>query len=252
MVLHRRRKKSSITTGLSDLAWDDASLEGQSLDDAGADAKILWLKAMFPDIVETAIRYRLQKCNENLTRTIDELLNLSFVDHNEPEGRSGIPRGIDGFTQFDEHSRGRKKGRPRRQTRRNESTRSSSGTSTNADALNEPKNVWTSMSDNVDFICARTNLDAKVVRSTYNAQKKLLDRTISSIASEKGVVLESTGRLSLLHQVQFAELRSDFPTISDQQLHGLLAMSGNIISASQELAAAMVVTPVSTSNGTLR
>lgn len=240
----------SITTGLSDLAWDDASLEGQSLDDAGVDAKILWLNAMFPDIVKTTIRYRLQKCNENLTRTIDELLNLSFIEQNEPEGKSGIPRGIDGFTQFDDHSRGRKaKGKVRRQTRRNESTRSNSTTSPHIDALNEPKNVWASMTDDVDFICARTNLDAKFVRSTYNAQKKLLGRTVSSIASEKGVALESTGRLSLLHQVQFAELRSDFPTIPDLQLHGLLAMSGNIISTGHELAAAMVAVPELTSNG---
>ncbi len=238
----------SITTGLSDLAWDDPSAEGQCLDDAGEDGKTAWLKAMFPDVTKENICYRLQKCNKNLTRTIDELLNLSFINHNEPGGQSAIPKGIEGFTQAEDHGRGRK-GKGKRRMHTNDTTTSDSATSMNTTISREAKNVWTSMADDVEFICARTVFNAQSVRSMYNAQNKLLGATIGSMASEEGVKLKSIQALDSLNQIHLAELRRDFPTVPDSQLYGLLVISGNMVSTAQELATVMLASPTQTSAG---
>jgi hypothetical protein len=238
----------SITTGLSELAWDDPSANGQCLDDADNDTKASWLRAMFPNIVEEKICYRLEKCNSNLTRTIDELLNLWFIDQNEPGGLSAVLKGIDGFAQAEDHSRGRKgKAKGKRRMPTNESTRSSSMTSIDADASVKPRNVWTSMSDDVDFICARTHLATQNVRILYETQHKSLSRTINSMALKEGEELTSMEALDSLEQRQLAELRGGFPTIPDSSLYGLLILSGNTLPAASDLAAAMVASPTATS-----
>lgn len=233
----------SITTGLSDLAWDDVSAEGRDLDDAGDEAKVAWLRAMFPDITEQNVCYRLQKCHGNLTRTIDELLNLSFIDQSEPEGQSTIPKGIDGFTQVEDHGRGRK-GKAKRRLRTSDSTRSNSTTSMHAGAQHEPSNVWESMADDVEFICARSELRTQYVRSIYNAQNKSLARTISLLASQEGAKFSSVKTSSSVEKAQFAKLHTEFPSIPESQLYGLLVMSGNKISAAHELAGAMITAPM--------
>jgi len=229
----------SITTGLSELAWGDPSTEGQCLDDAGEESKVSWLQAMFPEIIEDNICYRLRKCSGDLTRTIDELLNLAFIDQKDPGWQSGIPKSIDGFTQVEDLGRGRK-GKGKRRLHTTDSTRSNSTASMNGDIQRESHNVWTSMAGDVEFICAKTNLDSQTVRAIYNSQNKSLARTISSLGSKEGAKLESTDALEPLQQAQLAELRSDFPTLPNSLLYGLLVVSGNIISAAHDLAAIVV------------
>ncbi len=236
----------SITTGLSDLAWDDVSVGGRDLDDAGDEVKVAWLRAMFPDITEQNVCYRLQKCHGNLTRAIDELLNLSFIDQTEPEGQSAIPKGIDGFTQV-EHGDGGRKRKAKRRLRTSESTGSNSTTSKHAKPHHRPCNVWASMADDVEFICARTILLPQSVRSMYNAQNKSLARTISLMGSLEGAKFSSVAALSSLEGAQVAKLRTEFPTVPESQLYGLLVVSGNMISAAHELAAAMLTAPIETS-----
>jgi hypothetical protein len=240
----------SITTGLSDLAWDDPSVEGQSLDDADEEAKARWLNAMFPDINQDNISYRLRKCKGNLTRTIDELLNLSFIDKDESEGPPAIPRGIDGFVQANDHGGGRK-GKGKRRMRLDDSSRSSSATSLDAGTSKELKNVWASMADDVEFIIARTILPAHSIKSVYNAQDRSLSSTISALASEEGAKLICLDGLDSLKQVQLAELRNNFPTVAASQLYGLLVVSDNTIAAARELAAEMVSSPRRSSPGKL-
>jgi hypothetical protein len=229
----------SITTGLSELAWDDPSTEGQCLDDAGEESKVSWLKAMFPEIIDDNICYRLRKCSGDLTRAIDELLNLAFLDQKDPGWQSGIPKSIDGFTQAEDLGCGRK-GKGKRRLRTTDSTRSNSTASMNGDSPRDPHNVWASMAGDVEFICAKTNLDPQTVRTIYNGQNKSLARTISSLGSKEGAKLESLNALESLEQAQLTELRSDFPTLPDSLLYGLLVVSGNIISAARELAAIVV------------
>jgi hypothetical protein len=232
----------SSTTWLGDPIGDDPSAEGQCLEDAGEEAKVEWLKAMFPDIAGPDIAYRLRKCTGNITRAVDELLNLLFIDQNEPGGQSAIPKGIDGFTHLDGQGRGLK-GKGKRRMRMSDSVRSSAAASMGTGASREPRNVWTSMADDIDFICTRTSLQAQHVRSMYDAQKKSLASTISSMASAESTKLDSPETLDPLSQVQLAALREDFPAIPASQLYGLLVMSGSIVPAAHELAAAMMSAP---------
>jgi hypothetical protein len=243
----------SITTGLSELAWDDPCTEGQCLDDAGDESKVSWLKAMFPEIMEDNICYRLRKCSGNLTRTIDELLNLAFIDQKEPGWQSEVPKSIDGFTQIEDLSRGRKgKGKGKCRPRTIDSTRSNSTASMNGDTPRESQNVWASMAGDVEFICSKTNLDPQTVRAMYNGEGKSLGRTISWLGSKEGARLESVGALEPVEQAQLAELRADFPAFPDSLLYGLLVVSGNIMSAAHELAAVVMGSPQQKPTGQLQ
>lgn len=241
----------TITAGLSDLAWEDPSTEGRCLDDAGEDVKTGWLKVMFPGIAADQVSYRLRKCNGNLTRTVDELLNISFIDRTEPGGQSAFPKGIDGFNHLEDYGHERKRKRKHR-VRGIDCTRPSSTTSADTNGLNGPKNVWTSMADDVEFICARTNLDAPSVRSLYNAQNRSLALAISSIASNEAKMLGPDLPLDSLTQIQLAELRGNFPAVPDPQLYGLLVICGNVPAAAHELAAAMVAAPKPENTGAVQ
>lgn len=236
----------SITAGLSALGCKGLSAGGQCLDEASEETKAAWLTAMFPDIAEEKIFYRLQKCQGNLTRTIDELLNLSFIDQAELGGSPAIPKGIDGFIHPEDHGTDRK-GKGRRRMRMNHSIRSSSATAATAKMSQESQNVWESMANDVEFVRVRTSLSPRSIKAVYDAEGKSLSSTVSALASKEGINFTSVHALDCLEQGQVAELCNDFPTIPAFQLYGLLIISGNRVVAAHELAAAMSTRPTQSS-----
>jgi CUE domain len=238
-----------ITTGLSELGWYDASVEGQGMANANEGTKINKLKEMFPGFAEDKLSYRLRKCNQDLERAINELLNESFIVEDDSEERVEIPKGVDGFMGNEEHGRGRR-GKGKRQGRLDDSTGSSSLTPETTEQI-APKNVWASTIDDVDFISARTNMGTRSIRSLYSANDRSLARTINALAVQEGSTFKSVETLDTLNQIKLAELSKDFPTLAPAQLYSLLVVSGNRISAAHELAGAMIAAPKPTSTGKL-
>jgi hypothetical protein len=211
------------------------------LDDTTDEVKVQWLKDIFHDIAEDDIRYRLSQCERDITRTLDELLNWSFLAQNELEGLSVFPKGVDGFVQSKHQARNRRgKGKGKRQMRSNDPTRSGEVTSSGSDMSARPHNPWTSTADDIEFIRERTNYEAQKIRSIYTTQQKSLSRTIRAMATNEANRFEPSRKLDCSYQTQLAELETDFPKIQSSALLGLMEISGRNVVAVRELAAAMV------------
>lgn len=238
---------TSITTGLSELKWDDRTSLGADLEQMSVEEKKEYLNEMFTTVKPTTITpytvsFVLKKCDGILCRAIDELLNLQSLEqekHPSANGQSLIPKGIDGFTGEENVGRGRK-GKSKKLPRTNESSRASSAASALTDASNSRRNAWTTSDEDVDFICSRTNLPSKLVRSTYHANGASLSTTIRFLSSQKGAEFKTLNDVDPLLQLSIVELKQDFNFVPEPQLFGLLTLTRNIPSAARELAEAMI------------
>ncbi len=241
---------TSITTGLSELKWDDKTDVGTDLEDMTMEGKQMFLNDMFTTMKPTTITpytvsFVLKKCNGVLCRAIDELLNLQSLEqekHESGNGQALIPKGVDGFMGEENGSRGRK-GKSRKPQRTNESSRASSVTSALTDVSNGRKNVWASSEDEVDFVCSRTNLPPKLVKSTYHANGASLSATIRSLSSKDAATFKDLNDVDALLHISVVELKNDFDSVPESQLYGLLSIARNHPSAARELAEAMTALP---------
>ena len=236
---------ASVTTGLSELKWDDHNNIGADLEEMSFDMKQDYLKNMFPSMKPYDITFVLKKCKGVLCRAIDELLNLSSLEEEAQQSQEGqplIPKGIDGFLVQQNSGRGRK-GKGKKQSRTNESSRASSVASALSDASNEPRNVWTTSTEDVEFIFSRTNIPQKLIRSVYHANAASLPATIRALATEEGASFTTLNGLDGLVQLQIVDLKQDFQFVPKSQLFGLLRMSRKIPSAARELATVMISSP---------
>ena len=217
---------TSITTGLSDFQSDGSDTISIDLENLPEDEKLKWLKETFPDIITFEVANTLKKCNFNLNNTVDQLLNLSF-----------LPKGIDGFGQDETFTPGRK-GRNKKKSRTSESSRASSVASqTSVESTN---NIWASVAEDVEFVCARTTLDARSVKSVYHANGMSLPATIRALAVKQAANLSPLADVEPTMQIHAIDLKQDFPTVPEVQLHGILNLARNIPSAAHELLEVMV------------
>jgi hypothetical protein len=236
---------TSITTGFSELKWDDDTNVGVDLEEMSHEEKEEYLKNMFPAMRQYDISFVLKKCKGILCQAIDELLNLASLEEEMQESQGGlplIPKSIDGFLGQENGSRPRK-GKSKRQSRTNDSSRASSVASGLSDASSGRRNVWTTSTGDVEFIFSRTNLAQKSIKSAYHINAASLPATISALAVESGASFSTLNELDPLLQLNIVELKHDFQSMPDSQLFGLLYMARNIPSAARELAEVMVSLP---------
>ena len=238
---------TSITTGLSELKWDDHNDIGAELEEMPLGKKQEYLKNMFTTMKPYDIMFVLKKCKGILCQAIDELLNLSSLEEESQNGHVLIPKSIDGFLGQENRGRGRK-GKRKGQSLTNESSRASSVSSGLSDASNEPRNVWKASTQDVDFVCSRTNIPHKVVVSTYHANAASLPATIRTLAAEHGARFKTLNELDPLVQLQIVKLKHDFESVPESQLFGLVYMARKTPSAARELAAVLVSTPSQVQN----
>ena len=240
---------TSITTGLSDLKWNDSDILGHGLHDSSSEQKTTWLQSMFPGIPKRELVSVLASHEWSLDGTTDELLNLSFLNQGYEEEPEDVPvhRGVDGFA---EELQSYRKGRKRRKPRTNESSRASSASSSPYDAEPPTTNVWSTMSEDVDFICSRTKLPPQTVRSVYHLNGARLVPTLRALAIKEGVVYSNTD-VDPIIDLQIAEFQDLFEHVPKSQIYGLLALARNIPSAAQELLEAMTAYEDNTKPGSL-
>ena len=220
---------TSITTALSDLQVDGRYDIGTDLENLSQEDKVKWLKDTFQNIPPFEVTSTLTRCHGNLNHTVDRLLTHSF-----------LPKGVDGFGQ-DENSTPARKGRNKKKPRTTESSRASSVASKYSESSTETaNNIWASVAEDVEFICARTTLDAKSVKSTYHANRMSLPATIRALAVKQAAKLPALADIEITIQIRVADLKQDFQSVPEVQLYGLLDLARNIPSAAHELAREMV------------
>jgi len=174
-----------------------------------------------------------------LDTATDELLNLSFLNHGyEEEPVEDVPvlKSIDAFVEGVQEPR---KGRKKKKTRTNESSRASSVSAPMHQGEYAPANVWSTMSRDVNFICSRTSLHPQTVRSTYHEHGARLASTIRALAAKEGTEYSRLKELDPLVELQISEFQSQFHHLPKSQLCGVLILAQKIPSAAYELLEAM-------------
>ncbi|KIW78803.1 hypothetical protein Z517_08642 [Fonsecaea pedrosoi CBS 271.37] len=232
---------TSITTGISDLRWNDSDSPGNDQDNTlSTEKKIGRLRHVFPNIPKRELSSVLESHAGCLDKAVDELLNLSFLNQGLGEELEDVPilKGVDGFA---EDALLQRKGRKKRKYRTTESSRANSGSSSPYELEPTPTNVWATMSKDVDFICSRTKLQPQLVRSIYHANDARLASTIRALAIREGEAYSKSAEVDPLLDMQIAEFQSQFEYVPKSQLYGLLRLARNIPSAAQELLEAMSV-----------
>lgn len=220
---------SSITTVLSDLHIDATTVISTDLESLSREDKLKWLNDTFPNIPHFEITSTLTRCHGNLNHTVDQLLTHSF-----------LPKGVDGFEQDDNLTPARK-GRNKKKSRTTESSRASSVASQYFESFTDiDNNIWASVADDVEFVCARTTLDAKTVKSVYHASGASLPATIRTLAVKQAAKLLALADAETTIQIRVADLKQDFQSVPEAQLHGLLDLARNMPSAAHELVVAMI------------
>ncbi|KAJ9293954.1 hypothetical protein DTO271G3_7330 [Paecilomyces variotii] len=232
------RRSSAAPVGYIIGPNGSASLTGMTLDD-----KVCYLSEMFPSVEAFTIKHTLTKCDEDVDRSMDVLLNLAFFEEQGPcndEGKVSIPKGIDGFLGESNDNKGKKKGKKKKGKER-DLLSSSSGPQDEVKVFNK----WEISKADVEFISSRTSpiLAKEVVASAYHSNGASLPATIRSLATshapnDAGQILENP-----VMATQVAELSQEFPTIPKTTLAGLLKITRNSISAANELASAMLDWP---------
>jgi hypothetical protein len=219
----------SITTGLSSVQVGGTSAIGTDLENQSQDEKLKWLHETFPNIIPFEASNMLKKCNGNLNHAIDNLLTLSF-----------LPKGVDGFGQEEQFASTRK-GRGKKKSRTTDSSRTSSVASQYGEpSLQTTTNVWESATDDVEFICARTTLDSKTVKSVWHANGTSLPATIRALAIKQAETLPALDDADITIQISVVDLKQDFQKVPEAQLFGILDLARNIPSAAHELLQEMI------------
>lgn len=209
------------------------------LDSSTLEQKTTWLLNIFPDIPERELASILRSHDGVLDKATDELLNLSFLNQGPEDTQEDVPvlKSVDAFAEGMQPTR---KGRKRKKlTRTNESSRASSVSTSAYEADHTPVNVWSTMSEDVDFICSRTSLHPQTVRSVYHESGARLSATIAALATKEGASYDQLEELDPLLELQMAEFQSEFEQVPKALLYGMLILARKIPSAAHELLEAM-------------
>lgn len=220
------------------------------LSGASLEHKIQYLTEMFPSVDAFTIRHTLGKCHEDVDRSMDLLLNLSFFDEQGSTGdglKLAMARGIDGFEENSLGNGRSKKGKRRKAKNRvQDLSEIVDCTSPEPSSASDGVNKWNAAQQDVEFIHARTSsvLKAETVRSTYHANGASLSATVQCLAVSHAPSNENLLNEDPVMVSQVAELSQEFSTIPPLTLAGLLNISRNSISAAHELATAMTARPL--------
>ncbi|KAL2001916.1 hypothetical protein VTN02DRAFT_1011 [Thermoascus thermophilus] len=221
------------------------------LSGSGLDEKTVYLSEMFPSVDIFTIKHTLKKCDEDVDRSMDVLLNLAFFQDQGPSDdgtKVSIPKGIDGFAEQPNGGSGKRKGKNRKNKTRELLRQSECNSSYSSQEDVAAVNKWDASKKDVEFIYSRTSsvLQREVVASAYHSNGASLPATIRSLATSYAPKDERQIFDHPVMAAQVAELGQEFSTTPNTTLAGLLNITRNSISAANELAAAMLRQPSST------
>ncbi|KAH8147419.1 uncharacterized protein LAJ45_08575 [Morchella importuna] len=200
-------------------------IEDDEDDALGAKDNATFLGYMFPSLSAFSINATLDRCQGDLARATDELLNRVFLA-DDPE--DDVVRGVDGFDAgINGGLKGKKKGRKGRKngkmlTLENDPPSSqvrltvgSANTNTN-----DAPSRWEEMASEISYLSNTLGLSEKVVGAAYRRHSSALGPTIATLLEENfpsGAVLDPT------HLAQLQELSASFGgSVKRRHLEALL------------------------------
>lgn len=202
-------------------------IEDDEDDAPGARDDAAFLGHMFPSLSPFSINATLDRCQGDLARATDELLNRVFLA-DDPE--DAVVRGVDGFdADLNGGAKGKKKGRNGRKngkmlTLENDPPRSQvrlTAGPANANTNDAPSR-WEEMASEMSYLSNTLGLSEKVVGAVYRRHSSALGPTIATLLEENspgGAVLDPT------HLAQLQDLSASFGgSVKRQHLEALLLL----------------------------
>lgn len=192
-------------TTLSQVSWRISEGEDE-YEESGVLDKVGHLVGIFPKQTRFTLKSTLDKCQGDVERAVDELLNHVFLSEDPEEAHI---KGIDGFDTDINFNGGRKKRRNRKgKTNGNENhppnyLRSISLPNENTD----PANHWESISYEIKHLATSLNLPEKTVASVYHSCGRAIAPTIVALLDNNP---PSTISLEPSHLEQLHELSAEF------------------------------------------
>ncbi|KAJ4309368.1 hypothetical protein N0V94_008971 [Neodidymelliopsis sp. IMI 364377] len=233
----------------SEESWDGSYYKDS--DEFDTKTKEQLLADTFPNLRPELVAYTLKKCNDDLSKATDELLNhVYFEDARASPIEEGPPvaKGIDAFfeghhvPQKSKKSKGKKK---QKISLYDLSSANSSGTDLSGTAT---PNRWQNSSRDVEFITARTQLPAKVVSSLYHEKSASLSATILAFVNKDMKNHEKEEPDAGFVQDAMT-LNEDFPSIGLDQALALVRLADGSPHKARDMAKALTEQPASETGG---
>ncbi|PNS21758.1 Smr domain-containing protein [Sphaceloma murrayae] len=246
---------TSLSNGLSRLeiasGSDDATErpgDANPYSNLDVETKVELLTSLVPEVSSYTIRHTLSKCELNLHRALDELLNISALHDAVGSDGEGIPRkGVDAFSEDLIGKRGRKKKRKGGHNRQQPDEPRAS--SLPHDQTRPVVEAWKSADRDVEFLVNHTKLSSKTVQAAYNANGASIPKTITHLLDD---MVRSASRITSSNptvQANAVDLGRDFPSISPAYLAALIQLTHPSTSSAHVLARAMTARPISSTTG---
>lgn len=242
----------SVTTAISDLQTSSAGTDTGHFEEHDVDPRLVpagasdlekeaWLQSLFPAIESVQITETIVRCNGDIQKSVDELLNLSFIhdDANQSYTPPIVVKSVDAFAE--EGKTRRKKTRKNRRKQDKEDSYLTDGTMSSGAVT--PNNVWRSAAEDVEFIVSRTQMSTASVKSIYHQNNASLSSTIKALVTKEAELRASKIETDSILQLQVAELKLEIEGMADNYMYGALLLAQMIPSAARDLLEAMVSQP---------
>jgi hypothetical protein len=251
---HLSNDFSALSVGERSGPGSEGSVEGGYWKDAeqySTPKKESVLAETFPNLRVDLIAYTLKKCNDDLDKATDELLNHAYFEEarKSPTAEGPIARGIDAFSE-DHHvpKRGKKGKNKKKQRLSIQNLGSADAQGVDAPILS-PTNRWLNSTRDVEFITSRTKLSPKVVSSLYHANGASLSLTILAVVRKdiQGHKKDREPDAGLV--IDAITLKEGFPTLDLEHALALLRLADPSTAKASELAKALTEQPASETGG---
>lgn len=192
-------------TTLSLSSWR-ISEEEDEYEESGMPDKVGHLARIFPKQTRFTLKSTLDKCQGDVEKAVDELLNLVFLNEDQEKARI---KSIDGFdTDFNLNG-----GRKRRRGRKGKANGNENHPPDHQRSISlpngdtNPANHWESMSYEIKHLATSLNLPEKTVASVYHSCGRAIAPTIVALLDNNN---PSTLSLEPSHLEQLHELSAEF------------------------------------------
>jgi hypothetical protein len=199
------------------------------------------LAETFPTLRYDFVVRILKKCDDNLSKATDELLNHVYLNAAEssPTEELDVPKGIDAFSE-EYHVPTRKRGKGKK--KRNGSHQAARATSVSeCGASSSPSNPWRN-GKQIDFIVSRTNMPRATVSSLYHKNGASLPATIMALR-DKDLAANNAREPDAALVEDAIALSSEYPNVPLEHSVALLRLASLSNSHARELAEAMLNEP---------
>ncbi|KAH3945219.1 hypothetical protein HBH53_148970 [Parastagonospora nodorum] len=208
------------------------------------------LAETFPSLRLDLIAYTLKKCEDDLDKATDELLNHVFFEDSRasPTEEGSVAKGIDAFSEDYHVPQRSKKGKNKKRQKLALSSLSSANTS-DSEPMSPITNHWANTSRDVGYITSRTNLGHKTVASIYHANGASLSATVLALVRKEIQAHKKDGEPDAALVQDAIGLNEAFPNIDLEYALALVRLTDPSVTKAHDLAKALMEVPASETGG---